>query len=119
MFVRDSSIPSEFRVKLSRTKTIIRIQIFTTVLFTIWLLYVWIKDSHFGSQPECNHLVKIFFYANVRATETWLRVLFIIYLVFFSCTLLLLFILIVFVYADDYHKRDVGKDQKTHTHISA
>jgi hypothetical protein len=105
-FVRDSSSNSpESRVKLRRTKIIIGVQTFTTVLFTIWLLYVWIKGSRFGSQPECNHLVKyVFFYANVRATETWLRVLFIIYLVFFSCTLLLRFILIVFVYADGYHK---------------
>jgi hypothetical protein len=105
-FVRDSSSNSpESRVKLRRTKIIIGIQTFTTVMFTIWLLYVWLKDSHFGSQPECNHLVKyVFVYANVRATETWLRVLFIIYLVFFSFSLLLRFILIVFVYADGYHK---------------
>jgi hypothetical protein len=93
----------ESRVKFYRMKVITGIQTFTTVMFTIWLLYVWIKDSHFGSQPQCNHLVKyVFFFANVRATETWLRVLFIIYLVFFSCTLLFRFIEIVFVYVDGH-----------------
>jgi hypothetical protein len=109
-FVRDSSRASsrdsaESRTKFRRMKVIITIQTFTILIFTIWLLYVWIKDSHFGSQPECNHVVKyVFFYANIRATETWLRVLFIIYLVFFSFTLLLRFILIVFVYVDGHQK---------------
>jgi len=41
-----------------RMKIFIAVQTFSTVVFTIWLLYVWIKDSSFGSQPECNHLVK-------------------------------------------------------------
>jgi hypothetical protein len=91
------------RVKFHRMKVIIGIQTFTTVMFTIWLLYVWIKDSHFGSQQECNHLVKyVFFYANIRATETWLRVLFVIYLVFFSCKLLFRFYEILFVYVDGH-----------------
>ncbi|KAH9954826.1 hypothetical protein BGW80DRAFT_1189753, partial [Lactifluus volemus] len=71
---------TESRVKLRRTKVIMAIQISTTIMFTIWLLYVWIKDDHFGSQPECNHLVKyVFVFANIQATESWLRVLFIIY----------------------------------------
>jgi hypothetical protein len=51
-------------------------------VFTIWLLYVWIKDSNFGSQPSCNNLVKyVLFFVDVRATATWLRVLFLLYLV--------------------------------------
>jgi hypothetical protein len=105
-FIRDSSGNStESRVKLRRTKVIMAIQTSTTIMFTIWLLYVWIKDGHFGSQPECNHLVKyVFFFANTQATETWLRVLFITYLVFFSCALLLRFILIFFLYVGVHHK---------------
>ncbi|KAH9968427.1 hypothetical protein BGW80DRAFT_662161 [Lactifluus volemus] len=105
-FIRDSSGNStESRVKLRRTKVIMAIQISTTIMFTIWLLYVWIKDDHFGSQPECNHLVKyVFVFANIQATESWLRVLFIIYLVFFSCALLLRFILIFSLYVGGHHK---------------
>jgi hypothetical protein len=100
-----NSDSTESRAKFRRMKIIIGIQTFTTLMFTIWLLYVWVKDSRFGSQPECNHLVKyVFFFANIRATETWLRVLFIIYLVFFSFTLLFRFCMIFFVYVDRYHK---------------
>jgi hypothetical protein len=44
-----------------------------------WLLYVWIKDSRFGSQPECNHLVKyVLVFVSVRATVNWLRIFFIV-----------------------------------------
>jgi hypothetical protein len=44
-----------------------------------WLLYVWIKDSRFGAQPECNHLVKyVFFFVTVRATVNWLRIVFLV-----------------------------------------
>ncbi|KAI0246904.1 hypothetical protein BJV78DRAFT_92394 [Lactifluus subvellereus] len=109
-FMRVSSSGStESRRGKFRMGFIIAIQMFTTVVFTIWLLYVWIKDSHFGSQPECNHLVKyVFFFVDVRATATWLRVLFILYLVFFTCTLLFRFGLIVFACMDGRRKpRDV------------
>jgi len=82
-------------------KIFIAVQTFSTVVFTVWLLYVWIKDSSFGSQPECNHLVKyVLFFANVRATVTWLRVLFIIYLVTTACTLLFRFGVILSVYLE-------------------
>jgi hypothetical protein len=110
-FIRDSSDNStESRVKLRRTKVVMAIQTSTTIMFTIWLLYVWIKDDHFGSQPECNRLVKyVFVFANIQATETWLRVLFIIYLVFFSCALLLRFILIFFLSVGGHHKIPVVK----------
>jgi hypothetical protein len=108
-FIRDSSRASsrdcaESRTKFLCRKVIIAIQTFTTLMFTVWLVYVWIKGSQFGSQPECNHFVKyVFFFATFRATENWLWVLFTIYLVF-SCTLLLRFIWIVFVHVDSYHK---------------
>ena len=70
-------------------KILIGVQILTTVVFAVWLLYVWIKDIDFGSQPSCNHLVKyVIFFADVRATATWLRVLLICYLVISTCSLL-------------------------------
>ena len=51
------------------------------LIFPVWSLYVWIKDSRFGSQQECNHLVKyVIFFASVRATINWLRILIIIML---------------------------------------
>jgi len=74
-------------------------QTFSTVVFTVWLLYVWIKDSNFGSQPECNHLVKyVLFFVSVGATATWLRVLFFINLISSSCVLLFTFAAIFMVY---------------------
>jgi hypothetical protein len=70
-------------------KAFIGVQTFTTVVFTVWLLYVWIKGSDFGSQQACNHLVKyVLLFIDIRATVTWLRVLFIMYLVITACTLL-------------------------------
>jgi hypothetical protein len=80
-------------------KILIGVQILTTVVFAVWLLYVWIKDIDFGSQPSCNHLVKyVLFFASVKATATWLRILFIAYLVINACALLFSFGVIVSAY---------------------
>jgi hypothetical protein len=82
-------------------KIFIGVQAFSTTMFTVWLLYVWIKDSDFGSQPECNHLVKyVLLFAEVRATVTWLRVLFIMYLIGNACTLLFRFGVIISVFTN-------------------
>jgi hypothetical protein len=71
-------------------KVFIWVQTFTTTVFTAWFLYVWIKGSNFGSQQECNQLVKyVLLFIEIRATVTWLRVLFIVYLVIAACALLL------------------------------
>jgi hypothetical protein len=79
-----------------RLKVFIGVQTFTTVVFTVWLLYVWIKGSNFGSQQACNHLVKyVLLFIDIRATVTWLRVLFIMYLVITACALLFNFGVIV------------------------
>jgi hypothetical protein len=84
-------------------RVFIAVQMASTLIFIVWLLYVWIKDSKFGSQPGCNHLVKyVLMFANVRATETWLRVLFVIYLVLNSCFMLVNFAAIFMGY---FHKR--------------
>ena len=62
------------------------------MVFTVWLLYVWIKGNNFGSQQACNHLVKYaLLFIDIRATVIWLRVLFIIYLVITACALLFSF----------------------------
>jgi len=96
-----------------RMKSFIAVQTFSTVVFTVWLLYVWIKDSSFGSQPECNHLVKyVLFFANVRATVTWLRVLFIIYLVTSACTLVFRFGVILSVYLEEFRENIHDKVRK-------
>ncbi|KAH9958815.1 hypothetical protein BC827DRAFT_1269263 [Russula dissimulans] len=96
-----------------RMKSFIAVQTFSTVVFTVWLLYVWIKDSSFGSQPECNHLVKyVLFFANVRATVTWLRVLFIIYLVTTACTLVFRFGVILSVFLEEFRENIRDKVRK-------
>ena len=88
-----------------RMKVFISVQTFSTVIFTVWLLYVWIKDSNFGSKPQCNHLVKyVLLFANVRVTVTWLRVLFIIYLVINAWTLLFRFGVILSVVIENLRK---------------
>jgi hypothetical protein len=89
-----------------RMKIFIGVQTFTTMVFTVWLLYVWIKDIDFGSQPSCNHLVKyVIFFADVRATATGLRVLFIIYLVASACMLLFRFGAIVSQHMEQLRKK--------------
>ena len=76
---------ADFRMKL-----FVLLQTFTSMVCSGWYLYMWIKDSNFGSQPSCNHLVKyVLFFVDVRATTTWLRVMFIVSSVssvfFFAC----------------------------------
>ena len=40
------------------------------------MLYLWIKDSRFGAQPECNDLVKyVLVFVTFRATVGWIRIL--------------------------------------------
>lgn len=81
-----------------RATLIIAVQMFSTAVFTVWVLYVWARNTHFGSQPECNHVVKyVFFFASVHATATWLRSLFITGIVLAACSLLFKFSTIVFV----------------------
>jgi len=79
-----------------RATLIITVQMLSTAVFTIWVLYVWAQNAHFGSQPECNHVVKyVLFFASVNATVTWLRTLFIAGIVFAACSLLYEFSTIV------------------------
>ena len=93
-----------------RLKVFVRVQTFTTIVFTVWLLYVWIKGSNFGSQKACNHLVKyVLLFIDIRATVTWLRVLFIMYLAITACALLLNFGVIVSVHMKQLRAVIYGK----------
>ena len=75
-----------------RAVLLVSIQMFSTAVFTIWLLYVWAQNSRFGSLPDCNHVVKyVLFFASVPATATWLRAFFIVGIVFAACSLLFKF----------------------------
>ena len=67
-----------FKMKIN-----LAVQVFQVLgILTPWSLYVWIKDSRFGSQPECNHLVKyVILFVNVRATVGWLHIISIVSLV--------------------------------------
>ncbi|KAI0298815.1 hypothetical protein BC826DRAFT_996738 [Russula brevipes] len=83
-FIQSRFSSADFRMTIFMT-----VQALSTVMFTVWLLYVMVKDSDFGSQPECNHLVRyVLVFIGVKATVTWLRVLFLIYLVLTSSMLL-------------------------------
>ena len=100
-------------------KIFIGVQTLTTVVFTVWLLYVWIKDIDFGSQPSCNHLVKyVIFFADVRATATWLRVVFIMYLVVSACMLLFRFGAILFDYMEELRRKIHTKGKEVWDDIS-
>ncbi|KAI9443222.1 hypothetical protein H4582DRAFT_2054282 [Lactarius indigo] len=50
------------------------IQFASVIAFTVWALYMWIRVKDFGAQHQCNNEVKyVLFFANVRATQPWLR----------------------------------------------
>ncbi|KAI0296551.1 hypothetical protein B0F90DRAFT_1023006 [Multifurca ochricompacta] len=96
-------------------------QIFSTVVFTIWLLYVWIEDSHFGSQPDCNHLVKyVILFFNVPANSIWLRIFFIISLVFAAFSLLFKFSAIVSVHMENFlDSTPIGEQKNSPTKVAS
>ncbi|KAH9035618.1 hypothetical protein EDB85DRAFT_1889202 [Lactarius pseudohatsudake] len=57
----------------------VAVQVLIYIIFGSWSIYVWVKASQFGAQPECNDLVKyVFFFITVRATVGWLRTLFVV-----------------------------------------
>jgi len=73
-----------------RAALLVSIQMLSTAVFTIWLLYVWAQNGRFGTHPECTHVVKyVIFFVTVHATATWLRAFFIVGIVFAACSLLL------------------------------
>jgi hypothetical protein len=77
-------------------RTFIAVQMSSTVSFLYWLLYVWIKGSKFGSQPECNQLVKfVLLIFNVMATETWLRVIILYALAYLGWIALILSVILM------------------------
>ena len=84
--------------KAFRATLIIAVQMFSTAMFTVWVLYVWAQNAHLGPKPDCNHAVKyVFFVFSVPATATWLRTLFIAFIFFAACSLLFQLSTIVFV----------------------
>ena len=53
------------------------IQTMVVVAFLAWSMYVWVNVDTFGSSPECNANVK-YVLSSVRATASWLRMIWII-----------------------------------------
>jgi hypothetical protein len=50
------------------------------IVYFVWFLYIAIDGSKFGSKSSCNHQVYfVLFFASVRATVTWLRVMMIVF----------------------------------------
>ena len=84
VLIGDESIGLRRFLRPKRARFKLKMTIFAqllkdSIIFPPWLFYVWIKVSRFGSQPDCNHLVKyVFFFVTVRATVNWLRILFLI-----------------------------------------
>jgi hypothetical protein len=59
-----------FKVKITLVVQVVQV----LFLYPAWALDVWVKAPRFGSQPECNHLVKyVFLFVNIRATAKWIR----------------------------------------------
>ncbi|KAF8270228.1 hypothetical protein EI94DRAFT_818056 [Lactarius quietus] len=80
------------------------------VIFVPWLLYLWIKDSQFGSQPECNDLVKfVVLFVTVRVAAGWLRRFFLVW-----SGVIVLAVVILGVVAYLFH-RDTKRLEEVHT----
>ncbi|KAH9997868.1 hypothetical protein BJV77DRAFT_777104 [Russula vinacea] len=70
------------------------IQFLSVVSFTAWGLYMWVNVKDIGSDPGCNVNDKIkyvIFFATIRATEPWLKNLWIATLVLSAVGLMLSF----------------------------
>ncbi|KAH8983150.1 hypothetical protein EDB86DRAFT_260327 [Lactarius hatsudake] len=86
---RDEEPVSKFKMNIT-----LAFQVLQVIILIPWVLYLWIKDSRFGSQPECNHFVKyVFFFVTVRATAGWLRILAFVGLA--ACAVGLVFVLVM------------------------
>jgi hypothetical protein len=68
------------------------VQLISVLAFTGWGLYVWIHVNDFGSHSECNNQFKyVIFFFTVKATERWLRGLWIAALVLSAVGLMISF----------------------------
>ncbi|KAI9440676.1 hypothetical protein H4582DRAFT_1487001 [Lactarius indigo] len=95
---RDEEPVSKFKMNVT-----IAFQVLQVLILIPWALYVWIKDSQFGSQPECNHFVKyVLFFVTVRATVGWLRILAFVGLA--ACAVGLIFVLVLAFQLQKYLK---------------
>jgi hypothetical protein len=66
----------------SRVAMSLLVRFISVVAFMGWGLYVWIHVKDFGSHPQCNDQFKyVILFFTVKATERWLRGLWIAFLV--------------------------------------
>jgi hypothetical protein len=72
----------------------ILLQFVSVIAFTAWGLYLWITAPHFGgAQNICNdHIKYVVFFFTVKATEPWLRWLWVVVLVLSAVLLMILFV---------------------------
>ena len=78
----------------SRVVMGVLIQFVSVIAFTAWGLYMWVHVNDIGSDPKCNVNDKIkyvIFFVTIRATEPWLRGLWIAALVLSAVGLMLSF----------------------------
>jgi hypothetical protein len=68
------------------------LQFLSVIAFTAWGLYLWARVTEYGSQPACNDRIKyVVFFATVKATEPWLRWLWVVILVLSAVALMVVF----------------------------
>jgi len=63
------------KYKWSKSRAIgVVIQFLIVIAFTAWASYLWARVEHFGSQPYLNYeVIYVLMFANVKATASWLR----------------------------------------------
>ena len=89
-----------------RMKTFIAVQMTSSFVFLIWLLFVWNDSSNFGSQPECNHLVKFaLFFVDIMATDAWLGSLIVGYVLTYLSGMLFIFTVIFLAYFRNFIRK--------------
>jgi len=68
-------------------------QLLSVIAFTAWGLYLWIDVKNYGSQPNCNDQIKyVVLFFTVKATEPWLRGLWIATIVLSAVGLMITFV---------------------------
>ena len=76
----------------SRVALAVLVQFLSITAFTAWGLYLWFKVKDYGIHHECNDQIKyVVFFVSVKATEPWLRWLWIVVLILSAVGLMIMF----------------------------
>jgi hypothetical protein len=76
----------------SRVALAVLVQFLSITAFTAWGLYLWFKVKDYGIHHECNDQIKyVVFFVSVKATEPWLRWLWVVVLILSAVGLMIMF----------------------------